>query len=149
MEQLLTPDFWKTVGTFVMSAPLINILLLIIAGGIGWWLRGREDIGEIKGLKAQLEVRDERLQLARETRDATNKWAVATAEGQVLREQARARKGDPLIPSVDRTVAAIEQANTSSLALAARTLTIGPVWSTVPVEEKLSPTPSDEPKSKD
>lgn len=62
--------------------PVLSFALLIVGAMCAWWLRGRNAVGEIAGLKAQiaardatdeiaglkaqLAARDERLQLARE-----------------------------------------------------------------------------------
>ena len=137
LDQLLTPEFWKSASQTLQGGPSWSVVpLLLIVGIIGWWLGGREYRGQVRGLQErlrarddQLSARDERLQLARENeKDATQKWAVATAEGQALREQVRlyASKDDALRnieTSVVRTVAAIEQANTSSQVLG-RTLKV-------------------------
>jgi hypothetical protein len=81
MEQIFTTEFWKSELAFVMGAPWIVIPLLLIAGVGGWWLRGREDSGHIRGLQAQLGTRDERLKLADDRyKDLMGKLTVATEE---------------------------------------------------------------------
>jgi len=119
MDQLLTPDFWKVQLAFVASAPWLILPLLLVFAVIGWAACSRVNKGQIEGLKSQLNARDERLQLARDKeQDVTEKLAAARTEVTTLRDQVTLYvKGEALQivqASVGSTIAAIEQANSSS-----------------------------------
>jgi hypothetical protein len=199
----LTPEFWKAVGASIMSAPLVNIPLLMMAGIAGWWLRGREDRGTIGGLEErlkgrddqlsgqirgleerlrarddQLSARDERLKFAEERyKDLADKLAIVTQASLALQKEvtryAQAHRrfegptekpmefrqdlevevGEPgafiksLQFSVDRTVKAVESANSSSQALG-QTLDVGQTLGrTLTDYVVVPPEPSTTPKS--
>jgi len=54
MDKLLDPSFWETSWKTFSSAPVIAIPLLILVGGVVWWIRGVVNGREISGLKEQL-----------------------------------------------------------------------------------------------
>jgi hypothetical protein len=54
MDKLLDPSFWKTSWKTFSSAPEIAIPVLILVGGIVWWIRGVVNGREISGLKKQI-----------------------------------------------------------------------------------------------
>ena len=104
MEQL-TSEFWEAMGA-------VDILLVLIAGFIGWKLRSIAN-------RAQPNA-DELLRLAREKQqDVTEKLAVATTESMKLQEQlALHDKGFTELAafqsSIRSTIDAIKRANDSS-----------------------------------
>jgi hypothetical protein len=120
MDQLLTPDFWKVQLAIVASAPWLIAPLLLVCGVIGWFICSRINKGQIEGLRAQLNARDERLQLAREKeQDVTDKLAVARAKMRTLQDQVPIYVTDRdalqvVQASVGSSITAIEQANSSS-----------------------------------
>ena len=54
MDKLLNPSFWETSWKTFSSAPVIAIPLLILVGGVVWWIRGVVNGREISGLKDQI-----------------------------------------------------------------------------------------------
>jgi hypothetical protein len=54
MDKLLDPSFWETSWKTFSSAPMIAIPLLILVGGVVWWIRGVVNGREISGLKDQI-----------------------------------------------------------------------------------------------
>ncbi len=54
MDKLLDPSFWETSWKTFSSAPVIAIPLLILVGGVVWWIRGVVNGREISGLKDQI-----------------------------------------------------------------------------------------------
>jgi predicted nucleic acid-binding Zn-ribbon protein len=54
MDKLLDPSFWETSWKTFSSAPEIAIPVLILVGGIVWWIRGVVNGREISGLKKQI-----------------------------------------------------------------------------------------------
>jgi predicted nucleic acid-binding Zn-ribbon protein len=54
MDKLLDPSFWKASWKTFSSAPEIAIPVLILVGGIVWWIRGVVNGREISGLKKQI-----------------------------------------------------------------------------------------------
>jgi predicted nucleic acid-binding Zn-ribbon protein len=54
MDKLLDPSFWETSWKTFSSAPEIAIPLLILVGGVVWWIRGVVNGREIGGLKQQI-----------------------------------------------------------------------------------------------
>jgi polyhydroxyalkanoate synthesis regulator phasin len=54
MDKLLDPSFWETSWKTFSSAPEITIPVLILVGGIVWWIRGVVNGREISGLKKQI-----------------------------------------------------------------------------------------------
>src|SRR2546430_5185588 len=54
MDKLLDPSFWETSWKTFSSAPVIAIPLLILVGGVVWWIRGVVTGREISGLKDQI-----------------------------------------------------------------------------------------------
>jgi|SRR5215471_7168416 len=110
-QQPFTSEFWEALGA-------VDILLLALAGFIGWKLRSI-------AVRRQLNARDERLKLAREKQqDLAQKLAVVTTESLELQHQlALHDKGftelAALQSSVRSTIDAIKRMNDSSDALAA------------------------------
>jgi hypothetical protein len=49
MDKLLDPSFWETSWKTFSSAPEIAIPLLILIGGVVWWIRG-----VVNGVKGQI-----------------------------------------------------------------------------------------------
>ena len=70
MDQLFTRQFWHDQWAVVASAPWVIVPLLLIAGLVGWKAKGIIDDGQIRGLRAQLDVADQRLRLATERYEA-------------------------------------------------------------------------------
>lgn len=105
-QQSFASGFWEALGA-------VDILLLLLAGFIGWKLRSIADRG-------QLEARDERLKLARERQqDLAQKLAVVTTESMGLQHQlALHDKGfaelAALQSSIRSTIAAIKRLQNSS-----------------------------------
>ena len=120
LDQLLNPAFWTGQLAVVMSASWVSIPLILIVVFFTWVLRGMLYRAQIKAFKAQLEARDERLQLARQIEyDVADKLALAKAEGERLKKQVALYKsveaGFVAIQlSVSSTIAAIDKANTYS-----------------------------------
>src|SRR5436190_23110469 len=54
MGKLLDPSFWETSWKTFSSVPEIAIPLLILVGGVVWWIRGVVNGREISGLKEQI-----------------------------------------------------------------------------------------------
>jgi hypothetical protein len=54
MDKLLDPSFWETSWKTFSSAPVIAIPLMILVGGVVWWIRGVVNGREISGLKDQI-----------------------------------------------------------------------------------------------
>ena len=54
MDKLLEPAFWVAGGKTFSSVPEIAIPLLILVGGVVWWIRGVVNGREIGGLKQQI-----------------------------------------------------------------------------------------------
>ena len=54
MENLLEPAFWVAGWKTFSSAPEIAIPLLILVGGVAWWIRGVVNGREISRLKEQI-----------------------------------------------------------------------------------------------
>jgi hypothetical protein len=54
MDKLLDPSFWETSWKTFSSAPEIATPVLILVGGIVWWIRGVVNGREISGLKKQI-----------------------------------------------------------------------------------------------
>jgi hypothetical protein len=54
MDKLLDSNFWETSWKTFSSAPEIAIPLLILVGGVVWWIRGVVNGREIGGLKQQI-----------------------------------------------------------------------------------------------
>jgi hypothetical protein len=54
MDKLLDPSFWETSWKTFSSAPEIAIPVLILVGGVVWWIRGVVNGREISGLKEQI-----------------------------------------------------------------------------------------------
>ena len=110
-QQPFTSEFWEALGA-------VDILLLVLAGFIGWKLRS-------SAVRGQLNARDERLKLAREKQqDLAQKLAVVTTETLELQHQlALHDKGftelAALQSSVRSTISAIKRMNDSSDALGA------------------------------
>jgi hypothetical protein len=61
--------FWYDQWGGVMSAPWVIIPLLLIAAFIGWKMKGSNDDGEIRGLRAQKDAAESRLELAHDKYD--------------------------------------------------------------------------------
>ena len=125
LDQLLNPAFWKG-QLAVVSAPWVSIPLILILGIFGWLLRDKLNRGQIvKAFKAQLQARDERLQLARQIEyDIAEKLALAHAAGEQLSKQVALYKSveagfATIRSSVSSTVAAIDKANSYSEVLRA------------------------------
>jgi hypothetical protein len=51
-------DILKQEWPVIRDAPVLSIALLIVGGICAWWLRGRNAVAEIAGLKAQIAARD-------------------------------------------------------------------------------------------
>jgi hypothetical protein len=120
MDQLLTPDFWEVQLAIVASAPWLAVPLLLVSAVIGWLARSLVSEAQIEGLKAQVDTRDKRLQLARDKeQDVTEKLELARTEATTLRDQVALNVRNPkalqiVQASVESTIAALEQANSSS-----------------------------------
>jgi predicted nucleic acid-binding Zn-ribbon protein len=54
VDKLLEPAFWVAGWKTFSSAPEIAIPLLILVGGVVWWIRGVVNGREISGLKEQI-----------------------------------------------------------------------------------------------
>ena len=54
------PHIWKQQWTAFMGAPYIVVPLIVIAGLVGWWLKGTA----LAGLKGRISVFEDRLKLA-------------------------------------------------------------------------------------
>ena len=125
LDQLLNPAFWTGQLAVVMSASWVSIPLILIVVFFTWVLRGMLYRAQIKAFKAQLEARDERLQLARQIEyDVADKLALAKAEGERLKKQVALYKSveagfATIRSSVSSTVAAIDKANSYSEVLRA------------------------------
>jgi hypothetical protein len=70
LEKLTTPDFWQAQAAVMMMAPWVIMPLLVFAGGLGWILKGAQDSGEIRGLRAGKDAAEERLELAQDKQKA-------------------------------------------------------------------------------
>jgi hypothetical protein len=57
-------DFWKRQLDALLSAPVPTLFFLAVGAIAAWWLRGSVDKGEINGLRARVNVLEERLRLA-------------------------------------------------------------------------------------
>jgi hypothetical protein len=67
MDTFINPDTWKHLLGALVNSPYIMIPPIAIAAGlIGWWLRGIKSDGAIAGLKAQINVYEDRLKFAAE-----------------------------------------------------------------------------------
>jgi dsDNA-specific endonuclease/ATPase MutS2 len=80
VDQLLTPEFWKAQIEVATSAPWVVIPLLLIAGIIGWGSKGIVDDRKIKGMMAEINTRERRLQ------QAHNKQELVTNQVKILRD---------------------------------------------------------------
>ena len=56
MDKLLDPSFWETSWKTFSSAPEIAIPVLILVGGVVWWIRGVVNGREISGRGAHTDV---------------------------------------------------------------------------------------------
>jgi hypothetical protein len=56
MDQVLTVKFWHDQWSFVMSAPWVIIPLLLIAAFIGSKIKSAIDAGEVRALKARVDL---------------------------------------------------------------------------------------------
>jgi chromosome segregation ATPase len=54
--------FWQTEWDAVKAAPVPAIVALVLAFLVGYWVRRAIGAGQIEGLKAHLDAKDERLQ---------------------------------------------------------------------------------------
>ena len=80
MDQLLAPEFWKAQIEVASSAPWVVIPLLMIAGIIGWRSKSIVDDRKIKGMMAEINTRERRLQ------QAHNKQELVTNQVKILRD---------------------------------------------------------------
>jgi hypothetical protein len=81
VDQIFTAPFWHDQWAVVMSAPWIIIPLLLLSAIIGSRWRKTVDDGEIRGLKAQKQAAEDRLQLA------ADKQTVVTEKIDEVKEQ--------------------------------------------------------------
>jgi hypothetical protein len=66
MDAAFSLDTWKLQWVAFLSAPYIIIPFIVVAGGIGWWLRGLKSERRIDGLEGRIAVFEDRLKLAAE-----------------------------------------------------------------------------------
>ena len=69
MDQLLTPEFWKVQIEVATSALWIVTPLLLIAVMIGWKSKSIIDKRKIRGLRAEINAREQRLQQAHDKQE--------------------------------------------------------------------------------
>jgi hypothetical protein len=69
MDQILTPEFWEAQIEFARSASWVVIPLLLIAGIIGWKSKRIVDDRKIRGMMAEINTREQRLQQAHDRQE--------------------------------------------------------------------------------
>jgi hypothetical protein len=72
-------DFWLRQWEAFVKAPVACLIFLGIGLGSAWWFRGSVDQGEVKGLRAEVDVLEQRLKLAGDQEQAAIK-ATKSAE---------------------------------------------------------------------
>jgi hypothetical protein len=122
-------DFAPQAVAIFKDYPVAALVLLVLGLLAAWWFRGVVDAGEIRGLKeglnaetnglrAQLAVRDERLQLASEKeKTLTDAVGKATAEYSRLHSQIETKADPNLSATAAETAQAIGQIATANNAL--------------------------------
>jgi hypothetical protein len=70
IDQLLTVEFWQSLPGVALRAWAIIIPLLLIAGYVGWTIKGWLDGREIRGLRAEINTADRQLKLAQDEQKA-------------------------------------------------------------------------------
>ena len=91
MDQLLTPEFWKGQIEVATSAFWVVIPLLLIAGMIGWKSKGIIDKRKIRGLRAEIHTREQRLQQAHDKQELVANQ-VKILRDAVMQEYAKLKK---------------------------------------------------------
>ena len=115
----------KAEWSVLAAAPFLVLALIAVVASLIWWLKGSIDDGQIKqlnahiaGLKAQLDVRDERMRLAEEKREEVQKTAERLS-GQVsvltaqLQQHAAPAEIERTAGIIQSTTTALSSANTA------------------------------------
>src|SRR6266567_3984326 len=93
MDKLLDPSFWETSWKTFSSAPVIAIPLLILVGGVVWWIRGVVNGREISGLKDQMGSLEQQIGALEQRRlRAIEQLTVDKKKMDTLREEVAALK---------------------------------------------------------
>jgi hypothetical protein len=122
MDQLLAPEFWKAQIEVASSAPWVVIPLLMIAGIIGWKSKSIVDDRKIRGMMAEINTREERLQQAHDKQEfiAKQEKILRDAVMQQFGKLKRTRKmsaGDDMAELVDAAYKANRTVRSSLSAL--------------------------------
>jgi hypothetical protein len=91
MDQLLTPEFWKVQIEVATSALWVVIPLLLISGIIGWRSKGIIDDRKIRGLRTEINTREQRLQQAHDKQELVANQ-VKILRDAVMQEYAKLKK---------------------------------------------------------
>jgi len=91
MDQLLTPEFWKVQIEVATSALWIVTPLLLIAVMIGWKSKSIIDKRKIRGLRAEINAREQRLQQAHDKQELVASQ-VKILRDAVMQEYAKLKK---------------------------------------------------------
>lgn len=93
MDKLLDPSFWETSWKTFSSAPEIAIPVLILVGGVVWWIRGVVNGREISGLKEQIGSLTQQIGALEQRRlHAIEQLTVDKKKMETLREEVAALK---------------------------------------------------------
>jgi hypothetical protein len=109
----IDPDFWRRQWEAFSSAPIACLGFLAVGAVAAWWFRGSVDQRETKGLRAQIDVLEQRVKLATEQEQAAIK-ATRSAKAQldafdmklgnlVVRERALVEKAKQAVRDIERT----------------------------------------------
>ena len=91
MDQLLTPEFWKVQIEVATSVFWVVIPLLLIAGMIGWKSKGIIYDRKLRGLRAEINTREQRLQQAHDKQELVANQ-VKILRDAVMQEYAKLKK---------------------------------------------------------
>jgi hypothetical protein len=107
---LTNPEIWKQQWTAFMSAPYIMALPVLVAGWVGWWLRGNRSAGTIDGLRERISALEERWRLADDKAAASDRAKDdVEKQFQAYKAEAAAAKADTaaLAAAAERVEAAL------------------------------------------
>ena len=112
---LLSPDLWKSQWDVVTSAPWLILPSLVVAGLIGWKVKGSLDDAEVRGLKteisglkAEISVREQRRLLAEEREeDVSRKLGALDAAYAKLQQQIATGATRDIVSSTSATVTSL------------------------------------------
>jgi hypothetical protein len=91
VDQFLTPEFWKAQIEVATSAPWVVVPLLLIAGIIGWKSRSIIDARKIRGLRVEINTREQRLQQAHDKQELVSNQ-VKILRDALMQEYAKLKK---------------------------------------------------------